>query len=100
MNFGDVVARDDLSNRYVLVLSNARFITSYGSALVTPVFRVPEGKEVDIEALTIASPFHAYLIPRLMRSVPIGALGAVVGTIHEDDVHVVMDGFADALQPE
>jgi mRNA-degrading endonuclease toxin of MazEF toxin-antitoxin module len=100
VNFGDVVARGDNSNRYVLVLSNARFITSYGSALVTPVFRVPEGNKVDIEALTIALPFHGYLIPRLMRSVPIGTLGAVVGTIDEDDVYIVMDVFADALQPE
>jgi mRNA-degrading endonuclease toxin of MazEF toxin-antitoxin module len=101
MIFGDVLARSDAAaNRYVLVLSSERFISNYHFALVTPVFPVPEGAELDIESLHISKPFYGYLLPHLLHSVPIRSLGALVGAIDDDDIPVVRDAFEDALQPE
>lgn len=101
MIFGDVLARaTGAPHRYVLVLSSERFISNYHFALVTPVFPVPEGAELDVESLHITKPFHGYLLPHLLHSVPIRALGALVGAIDDDDIPVVRDAFEDALQPE
>jgi hypothetical protein len=100
MNLGDIVARADRADRYLMVLSNARFITNFGHALVTPVFVLPEGAMPEENALYIMEPFPAYLTPRRLWSVPVSALGQALGsTIDDEGLSILCDIFTDALQP-